>query len=139
MWILIFILLLAAFFIGKAVLNVSKDNDELREKPLHEKFNVIVNHINNAAFNGQGEIKYIEKNHFSLYPDVSNQIVYFYYSQGILTMTWKYKYFQKEMIFKKDLLNMRNLSLFEQNKIANALITEMERRIQKHKDGVWQN
>ena len=56
------------------------------------------------------------------------------YNQGTLTIIWKYKYFQKELIHEKSFLNMRNLSIFEQEKIAEGFILEMNYKIEKHKE-----
>ena len=122
------------FFVAKAVINTGKDENDLAGKTLDEKFNIIVNLINQAAFEGEGLARYIDKKHFNLYPEGgSNQIVEFLYSQGMLSITWKFKYFQKELVFRKNLSNVRNLSLFEQEKIGRAIIDQMENKVQEHK------
>jgi len=121
--------------VGSIVIKTGKDNDDLAGTTLDNKFNVIVNMLNQAAFNGEGEIKYFDSKHFNLYPPTSsNQLIEFLYSQGMLSITWKYKYFQKEMVFRKNLTNVRNLSLFEQERIGNTIIQEMEYKIQEHKN-----
>ena len=118
------------FFIAKAVISSGKDENDLAGKTLDEKFNVIVNQLNLAAFEAEGQVKYIDRKHFHLYPEQgSNQIIEFLYSQGMLSITWKYKYFQKELVFRENLLDVRNLSLFEQEKIARAIIGKMENKI----------
>lgn len=137
MWIILIIVSILIVFVGKVILNTQKDKEDLLGKSVEEKFNVIVNSINRAAFNGEGEITYIGKNHFNLYPDTSNQIVDFMYSQGMLSIIWKYKYLQKEMVYTRNLTNVRNLSLLEQSKIAHAIIGEMNQKIQEHKNSVW--
>lgn len=137
MWIITIIISILIVVVGKIIINTQKDKEDLLGTSVEEKFNVIVNKINQFAFNGEGEIKYIGKNHFNLYPDSSNQIVDFMYSQGMLSIIWKYKYLQKEMVYTKNLTNVRNLSLLEQAKIANAIIEEMSRKIQDHEKSVW--
>src|SRR5690554_390574 len=137
MWIIAIIVTILIVVVGKIIINTQKDKEDLLGTSVEEKFNVIVNKINQFAFNGEGEIKYIGKNHFNLYPDSSNQIVDFMYSQGMLSIIWKYKYLQKEMVYTKNLTNVRNLSLLEQAKIANAIIEEMSRKIQDHEKSVW--
>ena len=137
MWIIAIIVTILIVFVGKIIINIQKDKEDLLGKSVEEKFNVIVNSINQFAFNGEGEIKYIGKNHFNLYPDSSNQIVDFMYSQGMLSIIWKYKYLQKEMVYTRNLTNVRNLSLLEQTKIAHAIIGEMNQKIQEHKNSVW--
>ena len=137
MWIIAIILSILIVFVGKIIINTQKDKEDLLGTSVEEKFIVIVNSINPFAFNGEGEITYIGKNHFNLYRDSSNQIVDFMYSQGMLSIIWKYKYLQKEMVYTRNLTNVRNLSLLEQNKIAQAIIGEMNQKIQEHKNNIW--
>jgi len=123
--------------IGSIAIKTSKDSEDLSGTTLDNKFNVIVNMLNQAAFNGEGTVRYVDKKLFNLYPQSgSNQLIEFLYSQGMLSITWKYKYFQKEMVFRKNLLNVRNLSLFDQERIGSALIEEMEFKINEHKNNV---
>ncbi|MGO3812678.1 hypothetical protein [Mesonia sp.] len=136
MWVIAIVGSIVILFVVKVIFNTQKDKEDLLGKSLEEKFQIIVNKINDAAFNGQGEVRFIDKKHFTLYPDTSNQIVEFLYSQGMLSITWKYKYFQKEMVYRRNLNGVRNLSLFEQNKIARAIIEEVNYKIQIHKNNV---
>lgn len=123
--------------IGSIAIKTSKDSEDLAGTTLDNKFNVLVNMLNQAAFNGEGTVRYIDKKLFNLYPPLSsNQLIEFLYSQGMLSITWKYKYFQKEMVFRKNLSNVRNLSLFDQERIGRALIEEMEFKVNEHKNNV---
>lgn len=123
--------------IGSIAIKTSKDSEDLAGTTLDNKFNVLVNMLNQAAFNGEGTVRYVDKKLFNLYPQSSsNQLIEFLYSQGMLSITWKYKYFQKEMVFRKNLLNVRNLSLFDQERIGRALIEEMEFKVNEHKNNV---
>lgn len=123
--------------VGSIVIKTGKDNEDLAGISLDSKFNVIVNMLNQAAFEGEGQIKYFDKKHFNLYPSISsNQIIEFLYSQGMLSITWKYKYFQKELVYRENLLNVRNLSLFEQENIGRMIIKKMGYKIQQHIDSV---
>ena len=116
--------------------DLSKDEDDLQSGTLSEKFNIIVNMINKAAFNGNGEVTILDKREFNLYEEGQNQIIKFHYSTGHLTITWKYKYFQKEIVHEKQFSNVRNLSLFEQQRIGEHIIKEMEIVVQQHKNNV---
>lgn len=123
--------------IGSIAIKTSKDSEDLSGTTLDNKFNVLVNMLNQAAFNGEGTVRYVDKKLFNLYPpSSSNQLIEFLYSQGMLSITWKYKYFQKEMVFRKNLSNVRNLSLFDQERIGRALIEEMEFKVNEHKNNV---
>jgi hypothetical protein len=135
----IFILLLIFFIFTKFFLDYSKDNYDLQRQPLHEKFGVIVNMINQHAFNGLGTISRIDKREFNLYQDMQNQIIHFLYGTGNLTITWRFKYFQKEVVHERQFNNVRNLSLFEQQKIGEQIIREMDFVVEQHKANVLNN
>ena len=129
-WIFIILLVFAIF--GKFFWDFSKDNDDLQNQPLHEKFGVIVEMINQKAFNGLGTISKFDKREFNLYQDMQNQIIKFQYSTGNLTITWRFKYFQKEVVHERQFNNVRNLSLFEQQHIGEQIIREMNYLIEEH-------
>lgn len=117
----------------------NKDNNDLQGQSLPDKFSVIVNMINKTAFNGKGDITKLDKREFNLYEDGQNQIINFSYGTGNLTITWKYKYFQKEIEHSKLFTNVRNLSIFEQQKIGEQMINEMEAIVLQHKNNVIGN
>ena len=116
--------------------SLSKDNDDLQGRTLSEKFNVIVSMINDSAFNGDGSVTSLDKREFNLYEDGHNQIIKFQYSTGHLTITWKYKYFQKEIVHERQFNDVRNLSLFDQQKIGEQMIKEMATVVERHKNNV---
>ena len=116
--------------------DLNKDNTDLQGLPLSKKFTVIVNSINEAAYGGMGKVTILDKRSFNLYQDGQNQIINFQYGTGHLTITWKYKYFQKEIVHEKTYNDVRNLSLFEQQKIANNIVSEMEQVLENHKNNV---
>lgn len=113
------------------------DMDFLNGESLDSKFNVIVNTLNNYAFDGVGNVTYLDKRSFNLYPQDSNQIIQFYYKMDRLTITWRFKYYQKEVIHDKTFAQIKNLSIFDQSKIANKMIAEMEEVVAKHKKDVF--
>lgn len=116
--------------------SLNNDNRDLQGRTLDDKFNVIVRMINDAAFDGGGSVATIDKREFNLYEEGQNQIIKFHYSTGHLTITWKYKYFQKEIVHEKFFQDVRNISLFQQQKIAENMISEMGRIIRNHKNNV---
>ena len=110
-----------------------KDNSDLRDQLLTEKFEIIVNTINNAVFYGGGIVKVYDKREFYLYKMGENQIINFQYGTGHLTITWKFKYFQKEIVHQRQFNDVRNLSVFDQQKIAMQMINEMKVVVENHK------
>jgi hypothetical protein len=132
---LIVIVIVGYIFI-RFFISLSKDNDDLQGRTLDDKFNVIVNMINQAAFDGDGSVTTLDKREFNLYQEGQNQIIKFHYSTGHLTITWKYKYFQKEVVHERQFNNVRNLSLFDQQKIGEQMIKEMAIVVERHINNV---
>ena len=124
------------YILYRFLTDLNKDNYDLQGRPLNEKFSIIVEEINIAAFGGAGTITILDKRSFNLYQNGKNQIVHFLYSTGHLTITWRYKYFQKEVVHERQFNDVRNLSLFEQQKIADQIIQEMSLIIENHVNNV---
>ena len=134
-WILLIVAVIG-YSLFRFFISYSKDNDELQSQTLDQKFEVIVQTINNAAFDGNGSITTLDKREFNLYEEGKNQIIKFQYSTGHLTITWNYKYFQKEVVNERQFDNVRNLSVFEQQDIGNGMIKEMAGVVERHKNEV---
>ena len=124
------------YFLFRFVSDLNQDNDDLQGKTLDEKFNIIVYAINEAAYGGRGTIIKIDKRSFNLYENGQHQIIHFQYGTGHLTITWKYKYFQKEVVHEHQFNDVRNLSIFEQQKIADQMVLEMIQIVERHKNNV---
>lgn len=137
MWIIIIIIsAIIVFLLVRFFTDLDRDNYDLKEQTFSEKFYVVVNMISEVAFNGKGKIITFGKRSFNLYQEGQNQVIHFQYHTGHLTITWKYKYYQKEIVLKKQFDNVRNLSIFEQEKIGNSIIKEMEVIVANHKKNV---
>jgi len=138
------LIVIVSFFIGivlcKFLFNFiserKKDNIELASQPLEEKFKVIVRLLNETAFQGEGKIVDKVPKFFNLYQEGSNQLVTFLYGTGHLTLTWRYKYFQNEVVHKRQFNNVRNINISDQEKIANMMINDMTIVVEKHKINV---
>ena len=132
----IIVIVIVGFILIRFFISLSKDNYDLQGRTLDDKFNVIVNMINEAAFGGRGSVITLDKREFNLYEEGQNQIIKFHYSTGHLTITWKYKYFQKEVVHKRQFNYVRNLSIFDQQKIGEQMIEEMAITVERHKNNV---
>lgn len=133
------IIAIVAILLFSFLKDANKDNTDLQNQILSEKFKMIVLMINETAFKSLGAIHIIDKRQFNIYKEGENQIIQFFYSTGHLTILWKYKYFQKEIEHKKVFRNVRNLSTLEQQKIADIMITEMNQIIINHQNEVLTN
>jgi hypothetical protein len=123
------LIIIVGFIIIGFMNNLHKDNVELNNQPLELKFEYIVKILNNFAFDGAGSVIMLDKRSFNLYEKGKNQIIYFHYSTGHLTIIWKYKYFMQEVILEKQIPDVRNLDISAQERIAWALIEEMESKV----------
>ena len=99
-----------------------KDKEELSRNPINKKFEILVGAINEFMLDGKGEVTLFEDeprlmNLMS--EERRNMLIQFYYSTGNLTITLNYKFFQKELVYKKQLSGLRNLSAFIQPDNAN--------------------
>lgn len=132
----IIVIAIIGYFLIRFIIDLNKDNYDLQSQTLSEKFQFLVDELNEAAFNGMGSVTNLDKRSFNLYQTGQNQIINFMYSTGHLTITWKYKYFQKEVVHKKQFNNVRNLSIFEQQRIAEIMASEMAVVISNHQNNV---
>lgn len=115
-----------------------KDNLDLLAQSLDKKFIVIVSMLNDAAFNGRGKVIDRVPKFFNLYEDRQNQIITFLYGTGHLTITWRYKYLQNEVVHERQFNNVRNISAYDQQIIAETMIGEMAKVVENHKIKVTQ-
>ena len=132
----IIIIAIVAFILYKFISSLNKDNEVLNQQPLSQKFSVIVDLINKSAYNGQGDITVLDKRSFNLYCEDHNQIINFQYSTSSLTITWKYKWFNNEIVHSKDFNQVQNITIDGQNRIAHQMINEMSDVIENHKQKI---
>lgn len=133
---LTFIIILA---IGSLIIysfNYNKDNSDLESQSLHEKFKILTSILNEYAFDNEGHVYSVNKRAFNLGAKGHNQLIQFEYAAGTLIITWKYKFYQKEVVNTERFQDCRNLSIFEQEKIAKQAIYSMNNVVEKHKSEV---
>ena len=116
-----------------------KDKEELSRNPINKKFEILVGVINYIMLDGKGEVTLFEDeprlmNLMS--EERRNMLIQFYYSTGNLTITLNYKFFQKELVYKKQFSGLRNLSAFMQHDIANEFIEVCNKKISEHQQNV---
>lgn len=120
------------FIFYKFYSDMKKDDSDLNGVELSTKFSVLTKILNDSAFKGNAEIVKLNKREFNLYREKENKIIMFHYATGILSITWKYKYLQQEVVHKKIFREVRNLSSEDQEKLANTLIIEMAKIMESH-------
>ncbi|RVU91548.1 hypothetical protein EH230_11910 [Flavobacterium columnare] len=119
--------------------DIKKDDIDLNNSSISQKFNIIVENLNNWCFENKGTYIKVDKRTLKIYDGVSNQIVYLTYSTGILNIVWKYKYYQQEMVYENNVQNARNLTEMEQETISMNLINDFNNKLEEHKRKVNQS
>ena len=115
--------------------DMNKDKQELAGG-LDNKFRVVIDELKRAAFDGGGRIHWLNQRQFNIHQSGANQLIQLSYSTGDLTITWRYKYFQKEVVHERTFFGARNLSVFEQQNIAFRMVVEMAQVIERHQVAV---
>ena len=116
-----------------------KDKEELSRNPINKKFEILVGVINDVMLDGKGEVTLFDDDPRLMNlmsDDKSNMLIQFYYSTGNLSITLKYKFLQKELVYEKQFSGLRNLSAFMQRDIANEFIEICGRKIAEHQQNV---
>lgn len=116
-----------------------KDKEELSRNPINKKFEILVGAINEFMLDGKGEVTLFDDDPRLMNlmsEDKRNMLIQFYYSTGNLTITLNYKFFQKELVYKKQFFGLRNLSAFMQRDIANEFIEICGKKIAEHQQNV---
>ncbi len=112
------------------------DNEELLNQKLEEKFSYFIDGLNEYCYKGLGKVTIIDNRTLSLYKNDSCQIVNLEYGTGILTIIWKFKYFQQEMVYQRNLSNARNINIEWQKNALKLVISEFLDQYEKHKSKV---
>ena len=116
-----------------------KDKEELSRNPINKKFEILVGVINDVVLDGKGEVTLFDDDPRLMNlmsDDKRNMLIQFYYSTGNLSITLKYKFLQKELVYEKQFSGLRNLSAFMQRDIANEFIEICGRKIAEHQQNV---
>ena len=122
------------------IIDSYRDNQERnRGVELSEKFSTLIDVLNEWTYKGYGIVRKINNNQFSLYKEDSCQIIYFFYAADRLAITWKFKYWQQEVVYKRDLKNARNVTEEEQVRFAKLIIPEFAEVVNAHKRKIDNN
>ena len=133
--ILLIILFLAALLFVPFARQLAKDKMELAANPINEKFGILVGIINDALLAGGGEVTLFDDNPklMNLFSkDQANILIQFFYGTGNLTITLNYKYYQRELVFKKEFYHLREASIYQQKDVANEFIELCQEKIMEH-------
>lgn len=112
---------------------------ELNEMSLEERFGILIDGLNAYCYDSLGTITKLDNRTLNLYKKGSCQIINLHYSTGILTITWKFKYFQQEMIYTKNLPYNRDITPMWQLKMLEIIISEFLEKYTQHERNVLES
>jgi hypothetical protein len=95
--------------------------------PIIKNCEIIVNHINDVAFNGFGNITIINDNNIKLSDNDRFNDISFILSNNNLTIKWSLIYLIKEVIHERSFNFNENLDYSEQLEIADIMIQELNK------------
>jgi hypothetical protein len=129
----VFILLIILVFLITYLLSAYEGKRSFNNLKLQTKFGFLIKYLNKHVYNGNAKITIIDDRELNLYELNQNQIINFQDHNGVLTITWKFKYYQKEVVNVKEFRDINNFSMAEQHKIGENMINETAIIIEKHK------
>jgi len=129
--IIIAVVMVAMRFIWFAQ-ELKQDIKDITEKSLPDRFETLLGILNSEIFEWRADVTITNQREFILY-DGYNQIICFHYSTGHLTIKWKFKFLQQEVVYNKTIYHTRSITENRQKDVANLLIKEMDVIIEKHK------
>ncbi len=131
------IIVVVIFFIVKKIMQYNKelklDKEELMNQNIYDKFKVLMDGFNSYCFNDTGKVNVLDDKNANVYKEGSNQIVMFLYNAGMLTVVWKYKYFEKEMVYERSFPDARNATEIGLKSALEIIIGEFKERLDEHK------
>ena len=136
---LLLVVFVIIFFIYKTFKAFYKDYkaDEIDIKNgLENKFKTLINKLNQFAFNNEGVVNNTCNRGFNLYKKGSPQIILFYYSTGILSIEWKVKHQNQELILNEKIDKAKDILEPELKQYAEWLIEEFVERYLPFKDRI---
>ena len=81
--------------------SMNKDKRDLIENPLDKKFSILIRMINEAAFDGKGDVTILSQRELNIYKNGANQIIQFLYSTGKLTIIGNTSIFKRRSLMKE--------------------------------------
>ena len=136
--VILIVLVLALIFVAFTH-NLIRDMVELDHQPLEKKFETVIQEVNAGLLGGGGETVTFpnDKRNVNLFNDnCPNHIITFYYSTGNLSITYKYKFYQQEMVYERIFKGVRNINIYDQTALAKEFVAEALKRKSEHEHKV---
>ena len=114
----------------------SSNNDAkfLQKSSLDKQLSILLNELNQYAYNGQGQITNTSPTSLNLFKQNSSYIIHFVLSGGTIQVQWKTTVLGREYVLKVDLDNALDITDEAQRKTAKFLIERYEIEIADFKN-----
>lgn len=90
--------------------------------------------LDQAAFNGRGQLSPVTPGCVQLSEEGSNQQILFFYGKDQLTIKWTFRYFQRELVHSQDFHLINYINDYEQELSAHDMIQGMAQVVQTHEE-----
>lgn len=133
--IIIIVVLIGSLIFISFARDLIKDRQELNERSLTERYNILMANVNAGILNGRGELTTFDDDPRLVNMMDHNRLnikIQFHYSTGTMTIILMYLYFHKELKFKMDFHQMRNADNFQQRNAANAFVEQARIKMTEH-------
>lgn len=116
--------------------NIEKDKKVLTDKTLQETLSILIEELNQYAYNGQGIITSLSNESLKLYKQDSAQVILFNLLGGVVSLEWRLKIMGREFIFTMGLNNITEITDEGQRKSAQSIIKMFEKDLESFKDEI---
>ena len=114
--------------------NTGTDAKILSEKTLQEVLSILIQELNQYAYNGQGTVTNLSHDSLKLYKQDSPQVILFSLLGGVVSLEWRLKVMGREFIFTMGLNNIQEITDDGQRKTAQSIIRMFEDDLERFKE-----
>ena len=115
-----------------------RDRKDLEQKSMFDRFYIIINAINDEAFEGKGKVGITRDNIVTIYKDNAKQSIHLKYMLSDLHIIWFYKYQDKEITIGNIIKKNEIPNVFMQKAIISVIIQKVRTKKKLHRDKIHQ-
>lgn len=116
--------------------NTDKDGQILSDKSLQQVLSILIEELNQYAYNGQGTVTNLSHNSLKLYKQDNAQVILFSLLGGVVSIEWRLKTMGREFILTMDLNNIKEITDDGQRKSAQSITKMFKVDLERFKDRI---
>ena len=116
-----------------------RDKKDLEQKSMFDRFYIIINAINNEAFEGEGQVGITKDNIVTVYKDKAKQSIHLKYMLRDLHIIWFYEYHSKQITIANVIRKEEIPNLFMQKAVISVIIQKVRAKKKTHREKLDQN